>query len=193
MPRITYSSGVTVDIGFNSDSLSESFEQVASQNESFSGRIQTFNMFGREEIRFDAMLDETAERRLWAWWSWARQGKPWSFALSTDRMSATSLSSAAAAAQNEIYIDSETGISVGDLMIIKAVDNDDEFEMIKINYTCNTSGVSSSQNLIYSYNTDDTIRHRDYYNQVIDTSGKYNPVKKGGKYYYTFKFSEKLD
>ena len=131
MPKITFN-GINIEIGFDKKSLSESHTQEFKQNSSSSGKIQTVNIFGREELSFSSMLTEDAESRLWAWWAWARQGKSWAFALSSDRMSATSVSAGVNSGQKIISVNSASLISVDDRIFLKAVDHDNEFEMIKV-------------------------------------------------------------
>ena len=196
-PRITYNS-VNIDLTMGRTGLKQIPTQERNQNDSSSGKIETINLFGRWEYTFDAYFSRAVYYSLWAWWSWARQGKEWSFAIDSAKLGNTTLDAAAAAGQKVIPVTATTTFATGDVCLIKAVDNDDEFELITIDTISAGVSVTATTNLIYSYSSDDILRYKDYFPAVIATNKKWLPEYTGvsnvtKKYYkYTFEFVESL-
>ena len=196
-PRITYNS-VNIDLKMGRTGLKQTPKQERFQNDASSGKIETINLFGRWEYSFDAYFSQAVYYTLWAWWSWARQGKEWSFALDSAKLGNTTLDAAAAAGQKVIPVTATTTFATGDVCLIKAVDNDDEFELITINTISAGVSVAAVSNLVYSYTSSDILRYKDYFPAVVISPKSFSPEYTGvvsttGKYHrYTFEFIEAL-
>jgi len=108
LAKIVYNSK-TVNFGIKPDSLRLNMSEDMSQKQTGSGKTVTSARF--HAIEFDVTF---------------------SFAVDGDEASDTDLSSAASSGQKDLLVDSVSGFSVGDLVLVRAEDNDDEFEVIEI-------------------------------------------------------------
>lgn len=189
--RITYDSK-TVDLLVAEEGLQPNYKQQRNQNRSASGKIETINLYGIAEVRFDAYFDVDTYHALLAWWSWARQGKSWSFALDSDAAADTDLDAAAAAGQKNVPLTSTTGFSAGDICLIRAEDDDDEYEIVEISSVDAGVKIVAVENLKFSYASGDTFRHIDYWPDVVSLDEEFNPKKRGATYKHTFRFAENL-
>lgn len=149
-PRITYN-GNDIDLVMGKTDLKHVPRQRRNQNVSGSGKIETINLFGRWDYEFDSYFARSVYYSLWAWWSWARQGKGFSFALDSANTGYTKLDAAAASAQKVIPVTTTSDFSAGDFCLIRAVDNDDEFEIIEIDSVSAGVSITAVDNLIYGY------------------------------------------
>ena len=196
-PRITYNS-VNIDLKMGRTGLTQIPKQERNQNDAASGKIETINLYGRWDYSFDAYFSRAVYYTLWAWQSWARQGKEWSFALDSAKLGNTTLDDTAASGQKVIPVAATTTFATGDVCLIKAVDNDDEFELIVIDSISAGVSVTAVSNLVYSYSSDDILRYKDYFPSVVATKKIWLPEYTGvtdttGKYFrYTFEFVENL-
>jgi len=188
--RITYNS-INIDVEIGNKSLQPSMTVSRSQNRALSGKTETLFYHGIEELSFDAFFSQANYRKLIAWWSWARQGKPWSFTMDSTNIANTTLDGAAASGQKTIPLLATTNLTVGDECIIKASD-DDEFEIVVIASVSAGVSVTATDNLNFTYATGDTFRHFEYYPSVITTDSDFKPVKSGSYYSWTFNFVENL-
>lgn len=196
-PRITYNS-INIDLVTGKTGLSIIPTQERMENNSASGKIETINLYGRFTYEFDSYFARSVYYDLWAWWSWARQGKTWSFALDSADVGSTTLDGAAAAAQKTIPLTATAAFSVGDICLIRAADADDEFELIEIDTINAGVSVDAVENLNYTYASGDTFTHKDYFASVVTTERNFRPQYTGVKdatsryYKHTFKFVENL-
>lgn len=149
-PRITYN-GINIDLTQGRTGLTMVHKQNRNQNESASGKIETINIFGRFDYEFDSFFSEQLYFDLMAWWSWARQGKGFSFALDSDNTGYTKLDAAAASGQKVIPVTTTSDFTTGDFCLQRATDNDDEFEIIEIDSVSAGVSVTAVDNLKYSY------------------------------------------
>jgi len=189
--RITYNS-VNIDVLLDKEALVPKHVQDRSQNRAASGKIETINRHGIQEMVFAAILTEAVERDLWGWWAWARQGRAWAFALDSSKTGDTTLDGAANSGQKNVPLTSTAGFSAGDVCFIRAEDADDEFELIEIGSVDTGVKIVAEDNLVYSYSSGDTFRHRYYWPEVIATDDEFEPKKEGSIYRYTFRFAEKI-
>jgi len=191
MPRIIFNN-TNVDVLIDEDSLQTEYNQERSQKRSTSGKIQTINQHGIQEMRFSAVLTEALYRRLIAWWAWARQGKVWAFAFDSTKTGNTTLDDPAAAGQKVIPLTGTGDFSAEDYCLIRAADNDDEFEVVEIASISAGVSVTAVDNLVYSYTSGDIFRHWEYWPEVVSLEDKFGPLKKDGTYRHVFRFAEKL-
>lgn len=196
-PRITYNS-INIDLVLGKKGLVMVHKQKRNQNESASGMIETINLFGRFDYMFDAYFSEQKYFDLMAWWSWARQGKVWSFALDSDNIGDTTLDGSAAAAQKTIPLTATAAFAIGDFCLIRTADLDDEFEIVEIDTISAGVSVDVVDNLKYSYASGDYFTHKDYFASVLTTRQEFQPRLTGVKditlkfYSHTFEFTENL-
>jgi len=188
--RITYNS-INVDVEIGPLSIQPSMTAQINQNRSLSGKTETLFYHGIEELSFDAYFSQATYRKLIAWWSWARQGKAWSFAMDSTNIANTTLDDSAASGQKTIPLTATTALTAGDECIIKAAD-DDEYEIVIIASVSSGVSVTATDNLNYTYASGDTFRHFEYYPSVISTDTDFRPTKNGSYYTWTFKFVENL-
>ncbi len=190
--RITYN-GNNVDINVRVDGLDFRLIQEKSQRRSGSGKIETINQYGTQEISVRAIFVESVYRQLFGWWAWARQGKSFSFTMDTTKTGNTTLDAAAAAAQKVVPLTGTGDFSVGDYCLIRADDNDDEFEIVEIASISAGVSITTVDNLVNSYTSGDVFRHWRYWPDVVSLDKVFNPRLLPPDYYeHTFKFAEKL-
>ena len=190
--RITYNSDNNIDLKVAGKSLQVEHLQKYNQNMSGSGKIEQINQYGIYIITFDAYFQIAVERQLQAWWAWARQGKEFSFAMDSNNTGSTTLDASAAADQKNVPLLSTTGFSEGDECLLKAIDADDEFEIIIIDSVDTDVKIVAVDELIYSYDSSDIFRHREYWPTLKTLDKNFKPDKNGSWYNWEFKFTEDL-
>jgi hypothetical protein len=188
--RVTFNAN-NMDLRLMRPGLTPTHSQDFKQNQAGSGKIEQINFFGLFEPQVSVYIDTDDYRAMMAWWSWARQGKTWSIAVDSTKTTSTTLDGAAAAGQKVIPLTATTGFAQGDECLIRAEDNDDEFEMIQIASISAGVSITAVDNLYFSYTSGDTFRHMHYWPSVINTGKAFDPANwhRGWKT-YTFKFAE---
>ena len=189
--RISYDSK-TIDLLMGPSGLETNYKQDRRQQHSGSGKAETINLYGIQELAFDAHFTEAIYRDLIAWWSWARQGKPWAFAKDAGNVGNTTLDDTATAGLKNVPLTATAAFASGDYCLIKAVDNDDEYEIVEVDSVDAGVKIVTVENLKFSYTATDIFRHQDYWPDVISTATQFNPKKSGSYYSWTFKFIENL-
>jgi len=191
MPRITYNS-INIDVEVGQGSLKSISQQVFNQNRSGSGKIETISQYGIEVLTFDAYFDFDTYRALYGWWwTWARDGQKWSFAMDSSNTVDTTLDAAAASAQKVIPLTTTTGLTAGDYAIIKTAANDSR-ELVEIDTISAGISVTAVDNLVGSYASGDSLTHFEYYPSCINTKTDFDVVQAGTTYSYQFEFVEAL-
>jgi hypothetical protein len=188
--RITYNS-INIDIEIGPRSIQPSMTAKINQNRALSGKTESLFFHGIEELSFDAYFSQATYRKLIAWWSWARQGKAWSFTMDSANIANTTLDGSAASGQKTIPLTATTALSEGDECLIKAAD-DDEYEIVIIGSVSSGVSVTAVSNLNFTYASGDIFKHFEYYPSMISTDTEFNPAKNGGYYTWTFRFVENL-
>jgi len=189
--QITYNSvNITLKVGKEGLRL----RHIQDRNVQFagSGKNQVVNRFGIIEGVFDAKFQEDVFRQLWGWWSWARQGQEWSFAMDSSDVANTTLDSAAAAAQAVVPLTATTNLAADDICLIRAEDEDNEFEAVKILSVSAGVSVTLTEDLAFSYSSGDTFRHFEYFPAVISMDSEFDPEREGSWYGWEFLFRESL-
>jgi len=189
--RITYDSK-TIDLLVGPAGIRPAFKQQRSQNRSASGKTETISLHGIQEMAFEAYFDEDTYYDLIGWWSWARQGKLWAFALASANVGDTTLDGAANSGQAVVPLTATAAFAVDDVCFVRAEDSDDEFEIVEIGSISAGVSITAKQNLKFSYTSGDTFRHKDYWPEVVSLDDEFDPVKRGAYYKHTFKFAENL-
>lgn len=210
--RITYN-GITVDLEIAERALEPAYMQKATQHRSGSGKTETVNSYGYQRHGFESHFSEATHEDLIAWWSWARQGFPWSFAFDSDNAGDTTLSSGALAGQKVIPLTNATPFSGNDVCYIQSQD-DDKYEIVDIasagageEYIIDFDGtfiidadgtylvsgetmdeVTAAENLKFSYEAGDIFRHWDYWPEVFSLDAYFKPPKHGNYYKHLFRF-----
>lgn len=151
------------------------YTQEYKQNKSGSGKIEQINLYGMLELSVDMYLDADTYRKMVGWWSWARQGKTWALSLDNANICNTLLDDSAAAGQNVIPLTSTSRLAAGDYCWIRAVDNDDEFELVKVAGVTDGVSIDAENDLVFSYSSGDIFRHRDYFPSCINLDNEFRP------------------
>jgi hypothetical protein len=154
--------------------------------------VETISHYHIIEGYFDAYFTESVYRDLLAWWAWAGAGQPWSFTMSTDEDSATTLDGAAAAAQKVIPVADTTGFTAGDVCLIRSADRF-TFEVVVIDSVSAGVSITATANLKSAYASGDTFRHLEYFPNAICLDEEFRPKKSGAYYSHTFHFLEEVD
>jgi len=212
--RITYDTK-TVEVLIDNDALLTRYFQEREQHRSSSGKTETVNQYGIQEMSFASLFDESTYEDLLGWWSWARQGELWSFVWDSAKVGSTTLVDAAAAGQTTIAVDDNNLFSDQDVCLLYSA-NDDKFEIVVLSnasgsgafYLVDESGdfvvdeggnfivagggfdtFVTAENLKFSYVTGDIIRHLNYWPNVISLDAKFEPKRESNYYKHTFKFA----
>jgi len=186
--RITYNS-INVDFGIKRDTLNIRYLQEKSENKSGSGKIETINLYGIMQIQFNALLTSAQYKQMIPFYSWARQGKEFAFTVNNALITSTTLDATAASAQKTIPLTATAGFTVGDYCLIRAEDNDDEFEIVKIATINAGVSVVAVDNLVYGYLSGDIFRHWRYWPTAKLENTNFNPMEMEGSGYYNFDFT----
>lgn len=186
--RITYDS-INLDLLIGPKGLDPGFEQERNQNRSGSGKIEQINQYGIQTMALDAYLTVATYYDALAWWSWARQGKPFSVAMDSTQVFSENLDGAAASGQKVIPLATTSGTSVDDVCIIETL-SDDQFEIVEIASISAGVSVTAKSNLKQTYASGDKFRHFEYYPNCISLDKKFNPTKTGKYFRHTFNFVE---
>lgn len=152
------------------------FMQEMKQQRSAGGVMEQINIQGYMEYTVDLWLMGASEyRKAVGFWSYARQGNSFSYITSTAKMTNVVIaSSTAAVGSSSIKVSSSGDIAAGDILFLKAVDNDDEFELVKASSISSTT-VTLTSKLLYNYSTGDIVRSQGYYPSVIMTDESFDP------------------
>ena len=138
-------------------------------------------------------LINTEMHTFYDWWSWARLGNVFTFALDSGLNSSTTLDAGAAAAQTTVPLTATTGLAEDDYCLIKEAEAaGDDYEIVKI-ATVNT-GVSivTAANLRNTYASGDIFRNIDYWPTVVvkETSLPLPTIAPGKHWSFTRTFIE---
>jgi len=182
----------TVNLLLGNDGLLTNYKQDRKQARSGSGKVETINIYGIQEMSFEAYFTEAIYRDLIAWWSWARQGQSWSFAKDSGNVGNTTLDASAASGQKNVPLTATAAFSAADICLLRAVDNDDEYEMVVIGSVDAGIKIVAVDNLKFSYTATDIFRHWDYWPDVVSLDTEFNPKRTGDYYKHVFKFVENL-
>ena len=191
--RFTYN-GVNVDFKIKRDSLDMKYVQEKDVNRAGSGRPETIIYNSRMEISFSVILTTGRYRQMFPFFAWARQGYEFAFAADNTLMTTTTLDAAAASGQKTIPLTATAGFTAGDSCLIRAEDNDDEFEVVVIDTINAGVSIVAVDNLVYSYTASDIFRHWRYWPTAILVNTTFNPKEMSGSGLYDFAFDiEEVD
>ncbi|MCK9326035.1 MAG: hypothetical protein M0P69_11145 [Bacteroidales bacterium] len=186
--RIVYD-GKQIELMIGPDGLQVVQKQERGQSFSGSGKIRTLSQYGIQEYIFDAYFQDTIYYDLIAWWSWARQGKGWSFAMDSSKAASTTLDGTAASGQKVIPLTATAGLAAGDICLV-ATAADDAFEVVEVGSVSAGVSVTAKADLKFTHAAGDTLRHLDYFPSVVSTDTEFNPDRSGDWWRHTFNFVE---
>jgi len=92
-----------------------------------SGLARTFSSNSVFRVQYNVMFADEDYRALHAWWSWARQGKPWDIAFDFYRASMAAIQSAVSPTDTEISVDSATGLCPDEWVLIYKNDDGESY------------------------------------------------------------------
>jgi len=211
--QITYDSK-TIDLIMAERALEPNYLHDYRRNMAGNGAAETINLHGFQEHTFQLYFTESTYEDLIAWWSWARQGNPWSFAFDSNKAVETTLSMAASADEVLINLIQTAGFSSGDVCFIQSV-RDDKYEIVTIDtvgvgdvyivdadgtYIVDAdgtylvsreagTGVSITTALKFSYDAGDYFRHWNYWPEVFSLDTDFKPLKNGDYYKHLIRFA----
>lgn len=169
--------GNTISVSPGREGFRINWTENYQQNRSAAGYIEHISIYGLMEFSCDYYLTEANYRQMSAWWAWARTGRTWSFVNTVGNDSSTLLDGTAASGQKVIPLTATTGLTAGDECLIRAVDQDFEFEIIKIASVSAGVSVTAEDNLYFSYAADDLFRHYDYVPYAIILENHFQPIR----------------
>lgn len=195
--RITYNS-INIDLESAWPGEDIEFIQERERNMSASGKSETINIYGINIYQILCRFSISVYYQLVGWWSWARKGKTFSFALDNTKTADTTLDSSASSGQKTIPLSNTSGFSADDVCLIRSSDGDD-FEIVEIDSVSAGVSVTAKSNLINGYSSGDIFRHKDYWPSVFSDNDSFKPLRLGASgedsrlfYSFVFEFKEKL-
>ncbi|MEO5366070.1 MAG: hypothetical protein H7831_06895 [Magnetococcus sp. WYHC-3] len=155
------------------------FVQQKNVNKAGSGKTETINLYGTNRITVDIQFSSTVYYDMAAWWAWARQGKHFAFYLNSAKGRDTKLDTSATVGDTVIKLTATSDFAIGDTCLIRAQDNDDEFEVVRLTSIKASTSVKISKAIVYSYNSSDVFRHLHCFPKVIATNDSFKPNRIG--------------
>jgi len=184
------SHSLTLEVGRRG--LQTTYRQEKFVNIAASGKRETINQFGTQDMEIDVYITENNYRDAVAWWAWARQGKVFAFANSASNTAATTLASAVSASTTSISVAAASSFAASDEVLIRSATNDDVFELAKIS-AISGSTVTLTSGTNYAYTTGSIFRHSDYWAECIMLDTSFGPRQTdAGFYNHTLRFTEAL-
>jgi hypothetical protein len=189
--RITYSSthGTKLcDFKVVADTLRPNYFQSRNQNRSASGKTETINVYGIQEVSIDIFMTEVQYRKMIGWWSHARQGQAFTLTLSTADLTNTKVRSQSTDDAKVIYVTSSGNITANNKYLIRAIDNDDEYENVQVSAIASSSSywkLTMSTDISHWYNSSDIFRGWQYWPTLISLDDGFNPMKTPGADLYS--------
>lgn len=181
---------LTLEVGRTG--LQTTYKQERNVNTAASGKKETINLYGIQEMAIDLYITEDNYRSAVAWWAWARQGKTFAFANSASNTGNTTLDGAFSASSTSISVASASSFSANDTVLIRSASSDDTFELAKIS-AISSSAVTLTSGLIYDYKTGSIFRHSDYWGSCLVIDKTFAPKQTdAGWYKHTIRFTEAL-
>lgn len=184
------SHSLTLEVGRRG--LQTTYRQERNMNTAASGKKETINLYGIQEMAIDLYITADNYRPAVAWWAWARQGKTFAFANSASKEGSTTLASAASASASSISVASASSFSATDTVLIRSASSDDTFELAKIS-AISSSTVTLTTGTTYAYASGSIFRHSDYWGSCLVMDKTFAPRQNdAGWYNHTIKFTEAL-
>lgn len=181
---------LTLEVGRGG--LRTTYKQERNENKAASGKQETINQYGIQEIEIDLYVTADNYRPFVGWWSWVRQGKTFAFANSASNTGSTILASAASASSVSISVSSAASFARNDEALIRSASSDNTFELVKIS-AVSASTITLTTGLMYDYADSSIFRHSDYWGSCLVTDKTFAPRKTdAGFYNHTIKFEEVL-
>ena len=164
--QIKYDSSAKTLLIPNINSFRKTMNQERYDDFSASGKAQHINIRQWDEITITAaQLEKKEVYKLYEWWSFAREGNTFSFALYSSQDAITVLSSGASAGQTVIKTTGTDGFAINDWVYMNQ-STGERSEVIQLSSITANVSVKATTNLKYSYTTGDNLRHIDYWRTV---------------------------
>ncbi len=184
---IKYDSSAKSLILPNIGQFTKTFNQERNDNFSAAGKAEHINIREWDEIAFTVRhLEKNETYKFYDFWSFARLGNTFSFALYSSEAETTILSSGVAAGQTVIKTTGTANFSINEWCFI-GQSTGNRYEVVQLSSI--TAGVSlkATTNLKNAYTTGDEFRHIDYYHTMsvkdkklsvpADAPGKHHTVR----------------
>jgi hypothetical protein len=134
-----------------------------------SGRVSAVGVrssFDEVRAQLSNFEDEQFARDLEAWWSWARRGNQYAFALDPADVVDLALSGSAPPGQKDIPLANTSSVVVGRRYRLREVAGDEEEVFQVASVTTNVKAVAQN-NLKFGYLAGDVFRSLDYFPKVV--------------------------
>ena len=191
--RITYNSTRHCSFEILSGTFNHRYMHDKNISRAGSGKYEAINLYGIGEVNFSAYMSESEYKELVGWWSYARQGQTFSLAVTTADMTNVKLSASATAGSTAITVSTSGNIAAGGVYKIKAIDADNEFEIVTVSSKISTTKYQLTNKLSLSYNTSDKVTQWRYFPSLICLNDAFNPVKEANEanlYRFDFELAE---
>lgn len=176
--RIIYD-GNTIDFLIAESGPIPASDHNSNVNRSSSGKVETISTYGIQKLTIPALFSQTVFNQLWTWWwSWARFGNEFAFAIDNTKTVNTTLDGAAAADQAVIPLTATTGLTAGDHCAIVAADNQSR-EAIEILSISAGVSVTATANLVNAFASGDAFHHLEYYPILVKGFNAFTPQRTG--------------
>ena len=190
--RLTYNSvnidGITVD----TPGIEVSIAHQKKSHRSGSGKIETISRYCLTNISFNGFFSEPTYDSLLSWYSWAKSGQEFSFALDSGDTFSTTVDDDADAGQKVIPLTATSGLTVGDRCLLKTVTSDN-IDVVEIDSISAGVSVTAVSNLAYDYVATDLFNHFDYWPALVLKPSIFKPTRVGildttSSFYFSYRF-----
>lgn len=172
--------------------LKTTFKQERNLNMAASGKTEVINLYGIMEMETDCYITSDKYRDAVAFWSWARQGKPFAFANSASKVGSTTVASSVSASATSIVLTSGSSFSASDTALMRSASSDDVFELVKIS-AISSNSVTLTAGTKYAYASGAVFRDSGYIGSCIMMDTTFDPQQSDAGFYpHRFKFMEDL-
>jgi hypothetical protein len=191
--RITYDADNTIDFKIRPSGDMVTHRQERTINRAGSGLPEFVSMYGDTMIEVDAFFNDTVCNQLTTFfWSWARYGNYFSFAVDNANIVSTTLDDAAAAGQKVIPLTATTGLAADDICLLIDI-NSGKREVVSIDSISAGVSVTVDSNLNFAFAADDIFRHLNFFPYVYFDDDSFTPRRTGvvdttSALYWSYKF-----
>lgn len=194
---------MTARISYNSKTIDfprsfsvRSIEALDGATRSPGLHVETLNAGVNEIVRLGFVAferldsdDATFRRKLEQWFEWARQGGAWTFAKDSSKTVNTTLASGASAGAGSVVVASATGITTGELYVVRTLDR---MQIVKVTGTSGTTISFSGDSLDFDFASGARFRSREYWpGRLLD--GPRHPILERGPFHFDVEIAFKED
>jgi hypothetical protein len=141
--------------------------RILSWSEASVAATRTHSAWDEAEIEVARFAEESFYNDLRAWWSWARRGKQYAFALDSSEVQDALSSAASVAGGGAIYVSNTSGFVQGKPYVVRRADGMAEEIIVPTSISTNASLNLAPATLKFDYPAASIVRSPDYFPKVV--------------------------